>query len=81
MFNLIAAISELAMKEYVKISPAERPKAVKKMTNSVKTFFPAFYHHIGQNHNAFDAELILFIAMNLIDYFFDRDKMLKALEG
>ena len=41
----------------------------------------AFYHHIGQNHNACDAELILLIAMNLLDYFFDRDKMLKAMEG
>ena len=69
------------MKEYVKISPTERPKTAKKMTNSVKAFFPAFYHHIGQNHNACDAELILLIAMNLLDYFFDRDKMLKALEG
>lgn len=81
MFNLIAAISELAMKEYVKISPTERPKTVEEMTNSVKTFFPALYRHIKKNHNEHDAELIMLISMNLLDYFFDRDKMFKALEG
>lgn len=81
MFSLIAAISELAMKECVKISPTERPKTAKKMTNSVKTIFPALYRHIKKNHNEHDAELIMLISMNLLDCFLVRDKMLKALEG
>lgn len=81
MFSLIAAIFELAMKEYVKISPAERPKTAKKMTNSVKTSFPALYRHIKKNHNEHGAELIMLISMSLLDCFLVRDKMLKALEG
>ena len=81
MFGLIAAISELAMKECVKIPPTEHPGTAKKTINSVKTFFPALYRHIMQNNNAHDTELIMLISMNLLDYFFDRDKMFKALEG
>ena len=81
MFGLIAAISELAMKEYVKISPTECLKIAKKMTSSVKIFFPAFCYHIRQSHNTRDAELIMLISMNLLDCFLVRDKMLKAMEG
>jgi len=82
VFSLIAAISELAMKECVKISPTERLKtAKKKLANSVKTFFPALHRHIKKNHNEHDAELIMLISMNLLDCFLVRDKMLKALEG
>lgn len=69
------------MKEYVKISPTERPKTVEEMTNSVKTFFPALYRHIKKNHNEHDAELIMLISMDLLDCFLVRDKMFKALEG
>lgn len=81
MFNLIAAILELAMKECVKISPTERPKTVEEMANSVKTFFPALYRHIKKNYNEHDAELSMLISMNLLDCFLVRDKMLKVLEG
>lgn len=81
MFNLIAVISELAMKEYVKILPTECLKTAKKMANSVKTIFPALYRHIKKSHNEHDAELIMLISMNLLDCFLVRDKMLKALEG
>ena len=81
MFNLIAAILELAMKECVKISPTERPKTVEEMTNSVKTFFPALYRHIKKNHNEHDAELIMLISMSPLDYFYNHSKMLEVLEG
>lgn len=69
------------MKEYVKISPAERPKTAKRMTNSVKTFFPALYCHIKQSHIAYDAELIMLISMSPLDYFYNHCKMLEVLEG
>lgn len=85
MFIPLAAVYAFAVGEYVENRqvelPTERPKTAKKTINSVKTFFPALYRYIKQNHNVHDAELIMLISMNLLDYFFDRDKMLKALEG
>lgn len=85
MFIPLAAVYAFAVGEYVENPqvelPTERPKTEKKTTNSVKTFFPSLYRHIKWSHSTHDAELVMLISMNLLDYFFDRDKMLKALEG
>lgn len=85
MFIPLAAVYAFAVGEYVENPqvelPTERPKTAKKTINSVKAFFPVLYRHIKQNHSAHDAELIVLISMNLLDYFFDHEKMLKALEG
>lgn len=85
MFIPLAAVYAFAVGEYVenhKVElPTERPKTAKKTINSVKTYLPALYSYIKQSHIAYYAELIMLISMNLLDYFFDREKMLKALEG
>lgn len=85
MFIPLATVYAFAVGEYVENPqvelPIERPKTAKKTINSVKTFFPALYCQIKRNHRTHDAELVMLISMNLLDYFFDRDKMLKALEG
>lgn len=85
MFIPLAAVYAFGVGEYVENPsvelPTERPKTVKKTIDSVKTFFPSLYRHIKRSHSAHDAERVMLISMNLLDYFFDRDKMLKALEG